>query len=244
MSKTTHIFLVIVLAYVCVLNAVIVNVLYSRFIQNKKHIAPPQMRLMRNATRPALREHVPPTSCGGSERRALLVVAAKHTDSNDFMRQAPTLAQLRQVLRSHTVDANVFLVATADSFVGFHRSWCNALYIQTQQRVACKLLLVQSTENSADVFRELLSEAPCTSEIVLLPDSVEVKSNFFTQLEKTNSKRVTCLVSEATHNFRCPGPAFRLPRLFVDVYTGEAPIETAARGMHMYGGHAAVVKLA
>ena len=244
-SKILHLVLVIVLAYVCVLNAVIVNVFYKRFLKNKRFDPVPVVLPLRNATQRAFRGRIISPECEEERGRAVVVVTGNPQQSNDLATRAPALAQLRHALRvgNGVAETTVYLVVTAESFVGSHRGWCNALYMQTQNRASCQLLLLSSPVVTSSVFREVLRVAPCVSEAVLLPDSVQIKPSLFTRLDHTARGRVTCLVAETTEHYRCPVAAFRVPRLFLEAYTGEAPVETAARGMHMYAGGAAVVSL-
>lgn len=243
MGRITHLILVIVLAYVCVLNAVVINIVYKKYLMNTKALPPPQIRRLRNKTAPVVHRTSGTVCEREREMRAIAMVTGEQTDSNDVSSRAPALAQLRHALRASGTNANVFLVVTAESFVGSHRAWCNALYTQTNKVAGCQLLLLQKPVSPVDVFRRVLEVAPCASELVLLPDLVQIKSNFFTRLEQTKDNRVTCLLKETTHQNACPVSAFRVPKLFLEAYTGEASVETAARGMHMYAGGVAVVGL-
>lgn len=241
-SKILHLVLVIVLAYVCVLNAVIVNVFYKRYLQNKQVVVPAPFVRLRNSTRPR-REPVLPPSCTGEEERALAVVTSSQEHSNDPSR-ATALPQLRHALRVGDPQLRkVFLVATSDTFISSHRAWCHALYVQTQKKASCQLLLLPTPMDTIHVFQAVMEQLPCVSDLVILPDTVQVKPSLFTRLEHTVRGRVTCLVAETTKKHGCPVRAFRVPRLFLEAYTGETEVETAARGMHMYAGGAAVVGL-
>jgi len=241
MGRASHLILVLILVYVCFLNVIIIHFFWNKFVEPAMpRPAPP--RVFRNTTRPELRERAPPPACTGKGMRALVITTHLHTGTNDLSRQTPVFSQLRQALRIHSdVQANVFLVATAESFMGSHRAWCNTMYTQTQHRVSCKLLLMPAPVREYTVFEQVLAASPCTTEVVLLPDVVGVRTDFFSRLEKTHPKRVTCLVVGGEAGVHCPQRAFRVPRLFMEAYTGDAPVETAARGMHIWGGRASVL---
>lgn len=243
-GRILHIVLVLVLAYVCVLNAVIVKVLYQRYLKVQTVSFVPMVRPAHNRSRPLLRERPQVDICEEVEGRVLVLMASEQLDSNDVFGRAPALPQLRHALRVRgSSREKVLLVVTSESFVGSHRSWCSGLNMQTQRRGTCELLLVKSPVTNADVMREVLQNSPCVEEMVLLPDTVQIKPSFFTRLSHTTTGRVTCLLAETGKMNQCPVQAFRVPRLFMQSYTGEAPVETAARGMHMYAGGAAVVSL-
>ena len=91
-SKILHLVLVIVLAYVCVLNAVIVNVFYKKYLQNKQVVVtvPAPFVRLRNSTRPRSEPVLPP-SCTGEEERALAVVTSSQEHSNDPSRATAQL---------------------------------------------------------------------------------------------------------------------------------------------------------
>ena len=246
MARASQLAMVLILVYVCVLNILLIHFIWRKYLEPRmSRVAAPRAKVW-NTTRPALRERPPPTACLGKGMQAIVITTQVHTDTNDFSARTPVFAELRQALRAHTeVTANVFLVTSTDSFLSSHRAWCNALYTQTQHRVSCQLLLLTTPVKDGDIFTRVLAASPCTTEAVMIPDVVRIRSHdFFSRLENTHPKRVTCLLTETTVGVHCPLPAFRIPRLFLDAYTGETDIETAARGMHVYAGKVDILKLA
>lgn len=244
MARASHLVLVLILVYVAVLNVILIHFIWNTYLEPRmSRISTPRAKV-RNTTRPALRERPPPAACSGKGVRAIAVTTQEHKDTNDVSGRTPVFSQLRQAFRVHDdVRANVFVVATAETFLGSHRIWCNSLFMQTQHRISCQLLLLSMPLTEHDMFARILKVSPCTTEVVLLPDVVQMSSGFFSRLDETHPKRVTCLLSETTKTVHCPLPAFRVPRLFIDEYTGETDVETAARGMHVYGGRREVVNL-
>lgn len=241
MGRTSNIVLVLVLAYVSVLNAMIVHVIYKKYLKDRISTPQPRLRFLRNKTDSVVRERPVTPACQAEGKRAMVVVAEKHGETNDPVNSAPALPQLRHALRMNTrVEVEVFVVVTAETFVVSHRAWCNALYTQTEQRDSCHLLLLSSA-TTANIFHEVLRVSPCTTEVILLPDSVQIKPSIFSRLKQTHPKRVTCLLAETDAKHACAKKAFRVPRLFLEAFTGESSVETAARGMHMYAGAVSVV---
>ncbi len=245
MARASHLVMVLILVYVCCLNLLLIHFVWNKYLEPRIPRFASRHTRVRNTTRPALRQRPPPPACQGNGARAIAITTNVHKDTNDVSGRAPVFSQLRQALRLRSeVRANVFVVATAETFMGSHRIWCNSLFMQTQRRVSCQLLLLPAPVHEHAIFAQVLAASPCTTEVVLLPDAAEVRADFFSRLEKTHPKRVTCLVAGTAKSIHCPAPAFRLPRLFLDAYTGETNVETAARGMHIYGGKASVVSLA
>ena len=244
MARASHLILVLILVYVAVLNVILIHFIWNTYLEPRMSRISTRHAKVRNTTRPTLRERPPPAACSGKGVRAIAVTTQEHKDTNDVSGRSPVFSHLRQALRvNDDVKANVFVVSTAETFLGSHRIWCNSLFMQTQHRISCQLLLLSTPWTEHDVFTQILKLSPCTTEVVLLPDVVQMSAGGFSRLDETHPKRVTCLLTETTKTVHCPLPAFRVPRLFIDEYTGETDVETAARGMHLYGGRAAVVNL-
>ena len=263
MARIVHLVLVIVLTYVCVLNVMIVHVMYSRYV--KHNITAMRNNLQRpwtqNHTATTLRRRhavspieITAPSCD-QRRREIVVVTSPLLGVNDPFLHAPALPQLRHALRvvDNEQATHVFLLATTESFLSSHRAWCSALYMQTLQRVSCDLILLNVPPTPSNILRQVSDEAPCFKDVVLLPDTVHLTPNFLMRLERTSKTKVTCLVETKYSNTPrplCAVQAFRLPHLFIEHYLnmqtqqpGHIPLENAARELHLYAGNAAVVGL-
>lgn len=256
MTRMFHLVLVIILTYVCVLNVMIVHVMYNRFLKHR--IAPlpvPAPRIPLHLTPPPQRQRVKMTAACERRHREIVVWTSPMTNGNDALVHATALPQLRQALRvtSDMIDTHVLLVATTNTFLNSHRSWCSALFMQTRQRVSCDLMLLPKEPSTGEILQQVRQQAPCVDDVILLPDTVHLTPNFLIRLSKVSKIKVTCLVEDypmTSPRPACTVPAYRLPRLFIDHYLemmdkqqDDISVEKAARELHLYAGNAAVVGL-
>ena len=111
MTRMFHLVLVIILTYVCVLNIMIVHVMYNRFLKHRMAPLPvPAPRIPLHLTPPPQRQRVKMTAVCEQRHREIVVRTSAMTNGNDALVHATALPQLRQALRvtSDMIDTCVF----------------------------------------------------------------------------------------------------------------------------------------
>ena len=198
--------LLILLTYVAVLNAVIVRMLYQRYLAPRAPLPPPPT----NATRLQLRARE--RACDGRLTLAILLAPGGPTRDNDVGALSRLLARARTVAQD--ARARILLLETADSFTTMHRAWCRGV-------PACALVFIPDPSRPGAVFRALLGVEPCFEDVALIESAARPTAAFLPLLRATRRDRVTCLAAGAEGG-HCPLLAFRLPRPFIRAHAAHA----------------------
>jgi hypothetical protein len=264
-----HIFILVLMVYVCALNILLVNSLFRNYVyaqavksEGLHPIAWPQPGQPVAVAEHALASSPPldtgaldvdGEACAGTRdvvHLALVPSAPPLATHNDLEahRTMRLLSEVRHALRhGPPVAAHVMLFPSIHTFVGSHRAWCEALHAQTLGRAECELALLPAEATHAAVFEHALRSQPCMHHLVLLHDAARVTVNFFAHLRRARDNEVLCLAQRLPGARRCPLPAFRLPRVFLLAFATQfanTSIEDAAAVMRMDGGDAPAVRLA
>ena len=260
-----HIFIVILMVYISVLNIALVHAFFGKYLKISNTFQP--LAFVDRDMKPSSKKHVklPATphvkpACSDTATKDRIVMAlvpgvmdvAINNDINSH-RGVKIMSEVRQAFRYNTFVSTtkphaVLLFVTMHSFFSIHRTWCNSFASTTQFKASCTLVLLPDTPSHKNVFTEVLTREPCTHNLLLLSDKAKIGSSFFTRLKGTPSNKVTCLA--ATDNpTRCPIDAFRLPHAFMLAWNARnlpsnASIVDEAISMQMYGGSSTVVGVA
>lgn len=243
-GKSLHAILVIALIYVCALNVLIVHNLYERYgrrvlaLPGSTAARSPSIRAPLNRTAP--QNPLPAQGCA-VQQRAVVVLCASVTGTNDVNAHVPLFAQLRLAFRvAESPPPLLFVAVSADDFLPFHRSWCSSLYSQSRQKVSCTLLLQQQRPALHDVLRAALGHSPCIADVVSLPDDVTLGTHWLAAVGRLPRHKVVCLADMDTASGVCDTPAYFLPGRFVAEFTAvdhPVSVENSARQWKMFHGN-------
>jgi hypothetical protein len=266
-----HIFILVLMVYVCVLNILLVNSLFKNYVYAHApkiaslpmhapwHVgvaAPEVTKKAQSSALDALQSaalDLDSEACAHSRRVVHLALVpstpplATHNDL-EAHRSVRLLSEVRHALRhGPPVAAHVMLFPSVYTFLGSHRAWCEVLPAQTLGRAECELALLPADATHTAVFEHALRSQPCMHHLVLLHDAAHITVNFFAHLRRARDNEVLCLAQRLPGARRCPVAAFRLPRVFLLAFATQfanTSIEDAAAVMRMDGGDAPAVRLA
>ena len=266
-----HIFILVLMVYVCALNILLVNSLFKNYVYAhapKVESLPMHAPWRTGAAAPEVAHKarssalddlhaaaldVDSEACARTRHVVHLTLvpsAASLATHNDLgaHRSTRLLAEVRHALRhGPPVAARVMLFPSVYTFLGSHRAWCEVLPAQTLGRAECELALLPAEVTHAAVFEHALRSQPCMHHLVLLHDAAHLTVNFFAHLRRARDDEVLCLAQRLPGARRCPVAAFRLPRVFLLAFATQfanTSIEDAAAVMRMDGGDAPAVRLA
>ena len=264
MVPRRHVFLLILLTYVSMINVFIVSVVYNKYtlrMQSAPHApvakAPPPGTPSPEARGLAGSAQ---SACVASRSTLVLVMsAAPERTSNHALAVAGThlLTTVHQSLAHHkSASYSVRLVVSPDEFLSMHRLWCRALVGDTAGRCTCALDVTADLQPSS-VLLSVLRADPCTRHVVLLPSSIHLLPNFLQTLAALDPVAVYCLARplldpQAGPLARnrslgptvpaCSADAFSMPRTYIARHSAhhDHDIPAHASRLHMFAGVRAV----
>jgi len=262
MIPKRHVFLLIMLTYVSMLNVFIVSVLYNKYSDRIQPVF--NLRAAPTAPVPAPTPEARGLAaarsaqgvCGASKSTLVLVImpASERTSNHALgVSGAHMLTTVHQSLSRHKSAAyHVRLVVSADEFLSMHRLWCRALVGDTASRCSC-VLDITSDLGPSSVLQAVLKADHCTRHVVLLPSSIHLTSDFLQILATLDPSTVYCLArplldpqattlavdrSLAPIAPTCAANAFSAPRNYIARHTShnDYDIPAHASRLHMYAG--------
>lgn len=228
--------LVIIVCYVFVLNSILVNLLYTKYLSffhmNLSELSsmPLESKLWRRGKafplfntslqKPVLQmsqmsanDHTMTdhdsnsgSKCTLSMQLVIMVSNLEHKHSNDITKQITLLTKMRGLLKEDR-NSNIHMYLAVD--VNSFMPVHRSLCVNIPR---CSLMVTESN-SVAQIFQHVSRIKPCIHDIVLINDDVGIDSTFFMRLARTDENKVTCLQTSAMTD-TCPAIAYRIPRLF------------------------------